>query len=135
VTKQIVYIQANLKAPNILSILQDTMSKLVQVQNALGASSAPATSAVPPVSSGASLKKPLSVGSKGADVTTLQNFLKSQGTDVYPGGNTTGYFGKATESALGRFQLKYGLVKSAKDNGYGYLGPKTRAKINELLTK
>lgn len=126
VTNQIVYIQANLKAPNILSILQDTMSKLVQVQNALSAPAAP-------VSSSAPLKKPLSVGSKGADVTALQNFLKSQGSQVYPGGNVTGYFGKATESALGRFQLKYGLIKSAKDVGYGYLGPKTREKINSLL--
>ncbi len=132
VTKQIVYIQANLKAPNILSILQDTISKLVQVQNALGASTAPA---VPPVASSAPLKKPLSVGSKGSDVSALQNFLKAQGSDVYPDGTVSGNFGPLTEKALGRFQLKYGLVKSAKDVGYGYLGPKTRAKINELLTK
>lgn len=74
--------------------------------------------------------KNLSLGSKNADVTALQNFLKDD-KEIYPEGSVTGYFGPATQRALQRFQVKYGIAKKG-EAGYGSVGPKTRAKLNTL---
>jgi outer membrane protein assembly factor BamB len=73
----------------------------------------------------------LQYGDTGEDVAQLQTFLKAQGADIYPEGLITGYFGNLTKLAVQRFQLKYNIAK-AGDSGYGYVGPKTRAKINSL---
>ena len=75
--------------------------------------------------------KGIQYGDTGEDVTQLQTFLKAQGTDIYPEGLITGYFGNLTKLAVQRFQEKYNIAKSG-DEGYGYVGPKTRAKINSL---
>lgn len=61
------------------------------------------------------------------EVMCLQQFLKNQGSDIYPEGYITGTFGSMTQAAVKRFQEKYGIA------GTGYVGPLTRAKINELL--
>lgn len=69
-------------------------------------------------------------------VKCLQEFLKSQGSTIYPEGLATGNFGSLTKAAVVRFQEKYaseilaplGLVK-----GSGFVGTLTRAKINMLL--
>src|SRR3989344_3891613 len=66
----------------------------------------------------------------GSDVSNLQKFLL-QFSGVYPGGTVTGFFGPATEAALGRFQAEKGVVKQG-EAGYGTLGPKTRASIDKL---
>jgi len=61
-----------------------------------------------------------------ADVTRLQNFLKSNG--YFPKSyKSSGYFGLATEKALMNFQ------KANTIEATGTLGPKTRAAINSLL--
>jgi peptidoglycan hydrolase-like protein with peptidoglycan-binding domain len=73
----------------------------------------------------------LQLGDSGEDVTQLQTFLRAQGADIYPEGLITGYFGNLTKLAVQRFQEKYNIAKSG-DAGYGYVGPKTRAKINSL---
>ena len=49
-------------------------------------------------------------------------------------GNETEYFGSLTEKAVQKFQTKYNIAKSG-DSGYGYVGPKTRAKLNELYAR
>ena len=73
--------------------------------------------------------RPLGTGSEGTDVTLLQNMLKNEGLfNVL----ATGYFGPLTESAVKAFQEKYNIAKSG-DSGYGFVGPKTRAKLNELI--
>ena len=71
-----------------------------------------------------------------AEIKCLQEFLKAQGTDIYPEGLVTGYFGSLTKAAVIRFQEKYvsdvlapwGLTK-----GTGRVAQTTRNKINELL--
>ena len=81
----------------------------------------------------------LRFGMRGEDVKCLQQFLKSQGPEIYPEGLVTGYFGPLTFSAVKRFQQKYwqeilapwGLTK---DQPTGFVGPTTRAKINQLLS-
>ncbi len=68
----------------------------------------------------------LTVGSKGADVTALQQLLINKGylTAVSA---PTGYFGSLTQAALGKFQAANGISPTA-----GYFGPKTRAFVNSL---
>jgi hypothetical protein len=73
----------------------------------------------------------LQLGGSGEDVRQLQIFLKAQGTEIYPEGLVTGYSGSLTKKAVEKFQVKYDIAK-AGDAGYGYVGPKTRAKINSL---
>ena len=60
----------------------------------------------------------------------LQTVLAND-PDVYPNGLITGYFGPATLAAVKKFQVKYGIASSGNP-GYGLVGPKTRAKLNEL---
>ncbi len=67
----------------------------------------------------------LGVGSKGNDVTKLQNRLTSEG--VYTG-PITGYFGPLTFNAVKRFQKKYGISQ------VGTVGPKTRLALNASVS-
>ena len=136
ITQQVAYIRTNLTASNVLALLVEVAQRLTEVRSAVAtvlpaAAAAPST-AIPPSGSYAT---PLSAGSTGNDVTALQNFLKSQGTEIYPEGLVTGYFGPLTKSAIQKFQAKYDIVSSGDEvtTGYGFVGPKTRAKINELL--
>ena len=46
-------------------------------------------------------------------------------------GNETNYFGPATLRAVQKFQEKYGIA-TVGVAGYGTVGPRTRAKLNEL---
>lgn len=74
------------------------------------------------------LTKRLWRGIRGKDVFLLQEFLATD-PDVYPEGLVTGYFGPLTEKAVKKFQKKMGVEQ------VGLVGPKTFAKINELLTE
>lgn len=89
----------------------------------------------PPASSGKKFvfTRGLQRGANGADVRDLQEFLKRDAA-IYPEGLVTGYFGPATERAVQRFQVKYGIASSGSPwtNGFGAVGPRTRAKLNAL---
>ncbi|HEY0948002.1 MAG TPA: peptidoglycan-binding protein [Candidatus Paceibacterota bacterium] len=65
----------------------------------------------------------LTIGSSGADVIALQNWLISKGFTIAAG--ATGYFGGQTQAALARYQASAGIAPAA-----GYFGPVTRAKVN-----
>jgi len=80
-----------------------------------------------------SFVRPLYIGQKNNDVKYLQEFLKKQESDIYPEGLVTGYYGPLTKAAVTRFQLKHGVVDSESSWGAGYMGPKTRTRINEAL--
>lgn len=79
-----------------------------------------------------SLTRILRRGMAGTDVRSLQESLQ-----LIPGiaGDVTlsNYFGKSTESAVQRFQERYG-VATAKDAEYGAVGPRTAIKINEIIS-
>ncbi len=64
----------------------------------------------------------LFLGSRGSDVTELQNFLIQQG--YLESGYATGYFGTLTQSALIKFQQAKGITPAL-----GYFGAKTRGFI------
>lgn len=62
----------------------------------------------------------------GEDVELLQEILATD-PDVYPEALITGYFGPLTERAVKKFQKISGIEQ------VGVVGPKTLARINELL--
>ncbi len=68
----------------------------------------------------------LKVGSRGVDVTSLQQFLGSNG-DIYPAGSVTGYFGSMTKAAVIQFQLANELSAD------GIAGLNTRNKVNSAI--
>ncbi|KKW22874.1 MAG: Sporulation-specific glycosylase YdhD [Candidatus Kaiserbacteria bacterium GW2011_GWC2_52_8b] len=84
------------------------------------------------------LTRALGIGASGTDVRTLQVVLNSNkdtavatsGTGSKGHESTT--FGPATEKAVQKFQIKYGIAK-VSGSGYGFVGPATRAKLNTLL--
>ena len=65
----------------------------------------------------------------GGEVSTLQGFLIAKGYLVVDGG-PTGYYGTMTMQALGNWQVAAGIVSSASDSAYGFVGPKTRAALD-----
>jgi len=69
----------------------------------------------------------LDLNMEGPDVTTLQNFLMTQGMTIPAG--ATGYFGPQTQAALIQFQLANNITPAT-----GYFGPITRAFIATLPT-
>ena len=52
--------------------------------------------------------------------------MLSEDPTIYPAKLITGYFGNLTREAVKRFQAKHGI------DPLGIVGPKTRAKLNEL---
>jgi len=111
-----------------ISILQTQLAELVAQEG-----EAPAACA------GITFTRGLTIGSEGNAVKCLQTLL-NQSSDtrvaslgVGSAGNETSYFGSLTAAAVGKFQLTYGVVADSLDPGYGYVGPKTRAKINQTF--
>jgi len=78
-------------------------------------------------SAGTTFTTNLTVGSKGADVTALQQWLVSGGYLSMPAGTSFGYFGNLTKMALAKYQTAAGISPAA-----GYFGPVTRAKVNAV---
>ncbi|MDP3646322.1 MAG: glycosyl hydrolase family 18 protein [bacterium] len=84
------------------------------------------------------LTRSLGLGARHIEVRSLQVILNSDPdtavADSGAGsiGSETTTFGPATERAVKKFQVKYGIAK-AGGSGYGYVGPATRAKLNTIL--
>lgn len=82
------------------------------------------------VASSYSFTRNLTVGSTGADVKALQQWLNANGYTVSASGagsvgNETQYFGPATRAALAKYQAAVGISPAA-----GYFGPITRARVS-----
>ena len=127
-----------------------TRAKIIAVYEQQAASirqratpSAPSAATPSPIAAAVSpvFNRGLDVGSKGEDVKRLQQLLNSDpdttiaATDTGSPGKETEYFGSLTKTAVAKFQMKHGLVKSSADPGYGFVGPKTRTKMAEVFAK
>ncbi len=83
-----------------------------------------------------SFDKDLFYGLEGEPVKALQLFLAIQEPEIYPEGLVTGYFLGLTRQAVIHFQEKYAediLEPVSLEKGTGYVGIRTRNKLNELL--
>lgn len=68
------------------------------------------------------ISRTLQIGSRGSDVTSLQNYLVQSG---YVGSwAITGYFGAATSAAVRNFQVMHGI------SAIGTVGPQTRSALS-----
>lgn len=72
-----------------------------------------------------SFTRSLTVGSKGDDVTCLQNYLKGAG---HLSASATGYFGSLTKAAAAKWQAANGVTPAT-----GYFGSISRAKYTSLM--
>jgi len=68
----------------------------------------------------------LTIGSSGADVTCLQNYLTGTGHFTFSGGST-GYFGSITQAAVATWQAANGVSPAA-----GYFGPISQARYSAV---
>ena len=99
---------------------------LAQV-SALQSTSSSSSSSSMTTSTGHMFSVDLTIGSKGADVTALQQILVSKGYLVMPAGVAMGYFGNLTKSAVSAWQASAGIMPTA-----GYVGPKSSAMLNSM---
>lgn len=104
-------------------------TQLATLQSQMGHMST-ATTPTPPSTTLACtpFSRTLSLGAHGSDVSNLQNILISKG--FLQGTSATGYYGKMTAQAVGKFQVSKGLVSSSASQGYGSFGPRTRASMS-----
>ena len=77
-------------------------------------------------SAGCAFTRSLTIGSSGADVNCLQNYLTSTGHFNFSGGST-GYFGPITQSAVAAWQGANGVAPAV-----GYFGPISMARYAAL---
>src|SRR3989338_1443834 len=104
----------------LIAQLQAQIAALTAQINALaGSPSVP--SAV-----GCSFTRDMTLGSRGSDVTCLQDYLTSTGHFSFSGGST-GYFGSITRSAVAAWQAANGVAPAA-----GYFGAISRAKYSSM---
>lgn len=111
-------------AAEIQAMIATLTAQLAQLQAQL-------TAATGTPSAAYNFTRDLTVGSEGADVTALQNFLIAQnkGAAARALGNVgaTGYFGTYTRNAVAEYQASRGITPTL-----GYFGPITRADVNAL---
>ena len=117
---------------DLLKQLQTLQQQVVTLQTELGVSPSPTTesSAIstatePETASIPELTRSLSLGTRGDDVRSLQEFL-ARDKEIYPEGLATGFFGPRTQAAVKKWQQKYGV------EAIGIVGPKTIEKFKEL---
>ncbi|MDO8483156.1 MAG: peptidoglycan-binding domain-containing protein [bacterium] len=115
-------------------LLPQAASSVAQIMTIVPTISTPA-STVPSSNSlqrsSDAFKAQLKVGIRSEEVKLLQKFL-AKDKSLYPERLVTGYFGALTKRAVGRFQIKFGLIKNSKDPAYGVLDAKTRFSLNAL---
>ncbi len=107
---------------SIISLLQSFGADAATITNVQASltGSTPSVPSTPSTPSSCSFTRDLTLGSSGADVTSLQQTLISKGYAIPAG--ATGYFGAQTQTAVKAWQTAAGITPAA-----GYFGPKSRA--------
>jgi peptidoglycan hydrolase-like protein with peptidoglycan-binding domain len=107
------------KAATVEELQAQIAALMAQISSLSGGSSAPAAGAC-------TFTRPLTVGSQGADVKCLQDYLTP--TYFTNAGGSTGYFGPVTASAVAAWQSANGVTPAS-----GYFGPVSQAKYSALM--
>ncbi len=89
------------------------------------------TTTTAPSSDSSKLSYSLQLGNTGYEVQKLQKELKMLS---YFRTDATGYFGPITEHAVYKFQQSQGLVNDKESPGAGIFGPKTKDRLNEIIS-
>lgn len=123
--------------------IDDILAKIALIRVQFGLSPKPSVSGEIPVTF--RFSRMLAPGARGEDVRYLQILLnrdsdtRVNAPELLGGaGSETDYFGLATQAAVGRFQNKYAaevLLPARLLKSTGTVGPLTRNKLNELLTR
>jgi len=108
--------QKQAKIQELIALINDLKQQIAQMQN------------LPSVI----FTTPLYKGLQSDDVRRLQTLFATK-PEIYPEGLITGYFGSLTEKAVQKFQMQHKLVSSGSDPAFGYVGPKTRAKLQQVF--
>jgi len=130
------------KAPNVAEGIGNEFSWNVpaMIGGSVGLTQEEQAAPVAASSASISFSRPLSRGAIGNDVRLLQQLFNAHGivvavSGVGSPGRETVYFGLLTERAVQKFQAQYGIVSSGapETTGYGRVGPKTLAKLQEVF--
>ncbi|MCD6232780.1 peptidoglycan-binding protein [bacterium] len=131
-------------AEELQAQIAQLQQQLAQLQSQLSSLQGGTTGgAIAGIPAGFTFTKSLSLGSKGDDVKYLQIVLNSDSdtqlaaSGVGSSGNETTYFGPLTKAAVIKFQEKYAdevLAPIGLSKGTGFVGSKTIAKLNALLS-
>lgn len=111
-------------APAKAQTADELKAQVAQLQAALAALQGQLGSSTTGSTSAYTFTQNLTIGSKGADVTALQNFLASKG---FLTATARGYFGALTKAALAKYQASVGITPAS-----GYFGQITRAQLNQV---
>ena len=106
----------------LLARIAELQAKVAELQSVSDSTSASTQGGATPTQSCVMLNSNLGFGSRGDQVSKLQQFL---------GVDPTGYFGPLTMAAVQKWQAANGIVSSGtpESTGYGRVGPATRAAI------
>lgn len=111
----------SLTLPASALTVAEIQAQIAQLQAALAALTGGAS-----VGAGVTFSVDLTIGSRGTDVTALQNWLISKGFSIPAG--ATGYFGTQTRAAVAAWQASANISPAV-----GYFGPISRGVVNAVV--
>jgi hypothetical protein len=106
----------------------EIMAAIANLQAQLSAMTGTPSAGTPAMGTAVTFNTDLTIGSKGADVTALQQALVARGYLQMPTNTSYGYFGPLTRTAVAAWQSATGISPAA-----GYFGPVSRTALNRAV--